>query len=516
MKTKLASMRISTRISLIVVASFVIMLALAIINWTVLTRLAQLQDHAVEISKEAARVKHDSNLGAQAYRVVADTFINQEFEVVAKKWGVVNTEINAALAIMEKAAVGVDAGQESAKAKSAIAEIQKIYVGEYLPLAKQGADRVAISKPDDAIDKLIDAFDEAMSAVAEKLESHAKELDEEFDATASRARVLVVFSILAGCAVLAALTILISRSITNQIGLELTDASRLAHRIADGDLTQDFPDSKNSEASLAKALNHMLHTLRDIVGRVRQGSDSVSLASTEIAQGNNDLSARTEQQAAALEETSSSMSELDATVNQNADAARRANQLATNATGVAIQGREVVGRVVETMRDINASSQKIADIISVIDGIAFQTNILALNAAVEAARAGEEGRGFAVVALEVRALAGRSANAAKEIKSLISASVEKVELGTQLVDQAGVTMTDVVESIRQVTAIVSEISAASGEQALGVSQVGEAIASMDQATQQNAALVEEMAAAASSMDTQARELVKTVAVFKLQ
>ena len=300
------------------------------------------------------------------------------------------------------------------------------------------------------------------------------------------------------------------------ISRSLNDAADMAHAVAKGDLTVQIHSSGTDEiAKLMDALRAMSDSLVHVVSSVRQGSESVAMASAEIAQGNNDLSARTEQQAAAIEQTSASMSELGGTVNQNADSARQANQLATNASSVAVQGGEVVNRVVETMRDINESSRKIADIIGVIDGIAFQTNILALNAAVEAARAGEQGRGFAVVASEVRALAGRSAEAAKEIKSLINASVEKVEHGTALVDQAGTTMNEVVSSIKRVTDIMGEISAASNEQSLGVSQVGEAIGSMDQTTQQNAALVEEMAAAASSLKSQAQELVQTVAVFKL-
>lgn len=259
----------------------------------------------------------------------------------------------------------------------------------------------------------------------------------------------------------------------------------------------------------------MQSSLVKVVSSVRQGSESVATASAEIAHGNHDLSSRTESQASALEQTAASMEELGAAVKQNAESARTANQLAQSASTVAIQGGEVVGRVVETMKGINESSRKIFDIISVIDGIAFQTNILALNAAVEAARAGEQGRGFAVVASEVRSLAGRSAEAAKEIKSLIGASVERVEQGSALVDQAGKTMTEVVASIRRVTDIMGEISAASNEQAMGVAQVGEAVTHMDQATQQNAALVEEMAAAASSLKSQAEDLVQTVAVFEL-
>ena len=316
-------------------------------------------------------------------------------------------------------------------------------------------------------------------------------------------------------AILLVMGVLISRGILKQLGCEPTLAAEITHRIADGDLAVEVPLKSGDSSSLLHAIQSMRDRFAHIVGEVRMGSESVATASGEIAQGNNDLSSRTEQQASALEATASSMEQLSATVKQNADNASQANQLAQSASSVAIQGGKVVNQVVETMKGINDSSRKISDIIQVIDGIAFQTNILALNAAVEAARAGEQGRGFAVVASEVRSLAGRSAEAAKEIKTLINASVERVEQGSALVDQAGTTMTEVVSSIRRVTDIMGEISAASKEQSTGVSQVGQAVTRMDQTTQQNAALVEEMAAAASSLRTQAQELVQTVAVFKL-
>ena len=334
----------------------------------------------------------------------------------------------------------------------------------------------------------------------------------ETDREVSTMKVELIGVILVSLALAAFLAIWIIRAVTKPIN----QAVEIARSVAAGNLSTQFEaHGTNETAQLLHALNDMQSSLVKVVDNVRQGSESVSTASAEIAQGNNDLSARTEQQASALEETAASMEQLSATVKQNADSARTANQLAMSASTVAVKGGEVVAEVVDTMKGINDASKKISDIISVIDGIAFQTNILALNAAVEAARAGEQGRGFAVVASEVRSLAGRSADAAKEIKSLISTSVERVEHGTALVDNAGATMTEVVSSIKRVTDLMGEISAASTEQSQGVMQVGEAVMQMDQVTQQNAALVEEMAAAATSLKSQAQELVQTVAVFNL-
>lgn len=293
-------------------------------------------------------------------------------------------------------------------------------------------------------------------------------------------------------------------------------AAQVMDAVSQGDLRHEIEVQGRDEVSqLMGALARMQKGLVDVVTAVRQGSESVATASAEIAQGNHDLSARTESQASALEQTAASMEELSSTVQQNAENARQANQLAQSASAIASNGGQTVSQVVSTMKEISESSARIADIIAVIDGIAFQTNILALNAAVEAARAGEQGKGFAVVAGEVRSLAGRAAEAAKEVKRLISESVDRVEAGAQLVDTAGSTMQEVVSSIRRVTDIMGEISAASTEQSAGVRQVGEAVTEMDHATQQNAALVEEMAAAASSLKGQAQELVHAVAVFKL-
>ncbi|WP_295958936.1 methyl-accepting chemotaxis protein [Rhodoferax sp.] len=303
-----------------------------------------------------------------------------------------------------------------------------------------------------------------------------------------------------------------SRTITTRIG----HALGVPRSVASGDLTAaQAVVGKNELADLLNALNSMQTSLSKVVGSVRASAESVSSASHQIAAGNHDLSARTEAQASALEETAASMEELGATIQQNTDGAQHANQLALQASSVAVRGSEVFTRAADTMTGIAQASSKIADIVGVIDGIAFQTNILALNAAVEAARAGEQGRGFAVVASEVRLLAQRSADAAREIKGLIQTSVQRMAQGTALVDESGAAMQEVVASIRRVTDIMGDISAASREQTLGVQQISEAITQIDQTTQQNAALVEQSAAAADSLKHQAAELVHTVSVFRL-
>ena len=314
--------------------------------------------------------------------------------------------------------------------------------------------------------------------------------------------------------VTAGLSLRVMATLRKELGGDPAAARAALKSIAQGDLAKHI-DNQGGTDSLMGVMSEMDTSLKRLVSEVRDSASSIALASSEIAQADADLSARTESQAAALEQTSASMSQLSETVKLNANHAAQANQLALDARTVAVKGGEVVAQVVDTMRGINEASRKISDIISVIDGIAFQTNILALNAAVEAARAGEQGRGFAVVASEVRSLAGRSAEAAREIKTLINASVGRVELGTTLVDQAGNTMTEVVGAIKRVTDIMGEISAAGDEQRMGVSQVSEAVSQMDKVTQQNAAMVEEIAASAASLKAQAQDLVNTVSVFKL-
>ena len=325
------------------------------------------------------------------------------------------------------------------------------------------------------------------------------------------------WQILGGTLLLSLVIITFAWFVSRRIKVALDKAISISEKIADGDLTVNIEvDSQDETGQLLASLKEMNEGLSRIVGEVRSGADSIATATEQIAAGNTDLSQRTEEQASALEETASSMEELTSTVKQNADNAQQANQLSISASGVAVKGGDVINKVVRTMESITDSSRKISDIIGVIDGIAFQTNILALNAAVEAARAGEQGRGFAVVAAEVRSLAQRSAAAAKEIKTLIEDSVNKVQDGSKLVEEAGHTTQEIVTSIKRVTDIMAEISAASLEQSSGIEQVNTAITQMDDVTQQNAALVEQAAAAAGSLEEQAGQMVQVVSRFKLE
>ncbi len=383
---------------------------------------------------------------------------------------------------------------------------------QFLSLVEQGQMQEATLFLEQDLRPAQRAYQADITAQMELQEKRAKEAGQRAEESAEALTRDILIAAVA--AILAAIVMAIS--IIASIVRPLRHAVAVSDQIASGNLSTHISvDSNDETGQLLRSMQQMQKSLANTVSLVRQNAEGVASGSSQIASGNNDLSARTEEQASALEQTAASMEELGSTVQKNAENARAANQLAVNASTVAAQGGEVVSEVIETMKSINASSTKISDIISVIDGIAFQTNILALNAAVEAARAGEQGRGFAVVASEVRSLAQRSADAAKEIKELITASVERVGQGSVLVDKAGVTMTEVVQAIRSVTEIMGEISAASSEQSAGVNQIGEAVTQMDQATQQNAALVEEMAAAANALNNQAAELVKAVSVFTL-
>jgi len=379
-------------------------------------------------------------------------------------------------------------------------------------IVSSGRDPKAAQAALPGLQAVFSELEDRIATLSDSIKSHSEALNLQAAAEVEQSWRLIAATLLLVIVLMLAGAFWLARRMSRPMSY----AVDVADRLAQGDLTVPIEPAGNDEtAQILASMTRMQLGLERTVREVKSNAVQVATSSAEIAQGNNDLSARTEEQASALEETAASMEQLGSTVRQNADNARQANQLALGASAVAVKGGEVVGQVVDTMKGINDSSKKIADIIGVIDGIAFQTNILALNAAVEAARAGEQGRGFAVVAGEVRNLAQRSAEAAKEIKGLIGTSVERVEQGSALVDRAGATMNEIVTAIRRVTDIMGEISSASAEQSAGVAQIGQAVGQMDQATQQNAALVEQSAAAAESLRAQAQQLVQAVSVFKL-
>ncbi|KLU20697.1 chemotaxis protein [Caballeronia mineralivorans PML1(12)] len=436
-------------------------------------------------------------------------------EQLDKYWGAFEKYEQASQAATEKLAVELPPGEARSKIerfnilhkemgqsyRKALEQFKAsgfdIAVGD---LAMDGIDREPVILLREPSSKIVE---QTTAAIAQ-----AKEKQKRAVLASVGAMVLTLLAGIAGA-------VMFSRAITRKLGGEPDDAREAARQIAMGNLNVELRVQPGDMDSLMAAMKAMTVSLVAIVGQVRNSSDSIATGSAQIAYGNADLSQRTEEQASALQETAASMEQLSATVRQNAENAREASELATGASSIALQGANVVGQVVETMKGINEGSRKIADIIGIIDGIAAQTNILALNAAVEAARAGEQGRGFAVVATEVRSLAQRSAQAASEIHALISNSVERVDHGTALVDEAGTTMTHIVGAIQRVTIIVGEISRASAEQSAGVELVGKAVGQMDRTTQQNAALVEESAAAAESLKQQAAQLVNSVAQFQL-
>jgi len=407
---------------------------------------------------------------------------------------------------------------DTTEGKSILAEI-KVVRAEYIASFNQVAHLLSEQKRDDAAMQMkretlpvLSHLQERLKALVDLQKKRAAESGAAINYRIANTRNVMIFLGLVALLLSAAIAYGIARSITRPI----TAAVKLAQTVAQGDLTGEIDDRGGDEIGLLlKSLKRMNHNLSDIVGKVRAGTETITVASTQIASGNLDLSARTEEQASSLEQTAASMEELTSIVRQNADNAHQANQLVASASSIATRGGTVVAEVVDTMAAIDMSSRKIVDIIGVIDGIAFQTNILALNAAVEAARAGEQGRGFAVVATEVRSLAQRSAAAAKEVKVLINNSVTQVEVGSRLVADAGNTMQEIVSSVHRVTNIMREIAAASQEQSIGIDQINNAIIQMDQVTQQNAALVEEAAATAAALEQQATDLTRVVSVFKI-
>ncbi|MBT2337262.1 MCP four helix bundle domain-containing protein [Variovorax paradoxus] len=432
-------------------------------------------------------------------------YLQKQMSTTSERISETQTRLEAMLDSPDEQAISAD-----------IKEKRTQYVGlrnAILKLKAEGKQDEAARLTNDKLVPMLEVYDASIRGMlthqAGRIDKAAEAVDSLDRAGRMNVIVLAVAALLLG----AVLAWLLTRSITRP----LNEAVRVAQTVAGGDLTSRIESSSRDETGqLMDALKNMNASLAQVVGGVRHGTDAIATASGQIAAGNQDLSSRTEEQASSLEQTAASMEELTSTVKQNADNARQANQLALSASEVAVKGGNVVGQVVDTMASINASSKKIVDIIGVIDGIAFQTNILALNAAVEAARAGEQGRGFAVVASEVRSLAQRSGAAAKEIKGLIDDSVGKVDAGSALVGEAGRTMQEIVGSVKRVTDIIGEITAASQEQSTGIEQVNQAIAQMDQVTQQNAALVEEAAAAAQSMQEQAASLVQAVSVFRLE
>ncbi|MGM9490767.1 methyl-accepting chemotaxis protein [Ideonella sp. YS5] len=428
-------------------------------------------------------------------------------------------DLNAALrALQASLAREVVPDPKDQELMARIEDIEKAYE----PVAAGIARLVTAGQRDEAIAKmnkecrpLLDALRAATGDFVARSQKQTKELVEDSAASYAAQRLLLIGLSLAAVAAATALGWWITRRLLAALGAEPAALNEVALRVADGDLGPIQGADAAPERSVLAAMAHMRRQLVSLIGQVRASSDSIATASAQIATGNADLSGRTEQQASALQQTAATMQEMTSTVRTNAESAQQANQLASAAAEVASQGGEVVQRVVDTMQGISASSQRIGDIIAVIDGIAFQTNILALNAAVEAARAGEQGRGFAVVAGEVRSLAQRSASAAREIKQLIGESMAKVDAGSELVGQAGATMADIVRQVRRVNDLIAEISASTIEQSTGITQVNQAVTSIDQGTQQNAALVEESAAAAESLSQQARGLTQVVAAFRI-
>ena len=467
-----------------------------------------------DIYPKTAMAQNISYIAVDMARIVRNLILNKDPQAIASNKAALDKNKSQIEELINKIdrAVTLDKGRELMKVIKESHAAYISYTNNVVDLALNNNDSEATKTLFGENYKTQAAYLTALKNLVDYQEQRMNEGSAQQDAIYHNAFVLMVSLGVAALFIGTFFAYWVTRSITQP----MQKAVDIARTVAEGDLTSRIEAASDDETGeLLRALQAMNDSLIKIVSDVRSGTNAIATASSQISSGNADLSSRTEQQASSLEETASSMEELTSTVKQNSDNARQANQLAVSASDVAAKGGQVVSHVVETMGAINESAKKIADIIGVIDGIAFQTNILALNAAVEAARAGEQGRGFAVVASEVRNLAQRSANAAKEIKVLIGDSVEKVESGSKLVDQAGTTMEEVVSSVKRVSDIISEITAASHEQTSGIEQINQAITHMDESTQQNAALVEEAAAASASLQDQAEKLAQLVSVFKL-
>jgi methyl-accepting chemotaxis protein len=508
-------LKIGQRLYLGFAAVLVLLGSITALAWYGLNTSQAATERIVEMQKRAAKTE-ESLTGNQLNmtRVLAvaksgnNPAVDSYFQPMIANTSARNNEVQKEL----EAAITSERGKallaEAADKRSAYIAVRKSYFDTAKAGDMAGADQILntglIPAADVYSGKLQELFDYQSGIVTTTVEASY---------SAVKSKIAALFGL---AAVAIALATVLAWRITRSVTQPLTEAVAISRDVAEGNLTRDVRTSRADElGDLLRALSEMKTSLVHTVTQVRSATDSINTASAEIASGNQDLSARTEQAASNLEETAASMEQLTSTVRQSADSARQANQLASSASEIAVRGGNVVGQVVTTMNEINASSKKISDIIGVIDAIAFQTNILALNAAVEAARAGEQGRGFAVVAGEVRNLAQRSAEAAKEIKSLIGSSVDKVEAGSRLVAEAGQTMSEIVGSVQRVSDIIGEITAAAGEQSDGIGQVNVAVNQLDQMTQQNAALVEESAAAAESLKDQATRLAQVVQIFRI-
>jgi methyl-accepting chemotaxis protein len=518
-----SNLKIGSRLGLGFLVVLLLQVVVALIAWRQMGALADRLHHITSVGHQKVQRLEQITAGMNERAIAARNLVlvrdvaaqRAELERVKQGQSHIDEGVKAYAAVLAE-----DGAAAGAETERAMLDKLRQLEARYLPIAGAVVELATSAKTAEATQKLTVDCMPLLSQVVAHLGAFQAQLQKQADHEAEEAQAAYTFSkwlLLAVTAGSLVSGVLLAWRLTHSITSPIGQAVQLAERVADGDLSSRIlATTRDETGQLLQALKKMNDQLVDIVGRVRTSSDSIATGSAQIATGNADLSQRTETQASNLQETAASMEQLASTVKSNADTARQATQLANGASDVAARGGEVVGQVVATMQDISASSKKIADIIGVIDGIAFQTNILALNAAVEAARAGEQGRGFAVVAGEVRSLAQRSAEAAREIKALIGSSVERVDAGSRLVNDAGSTMNDIVQQVRKVTDLIHEISSATGEQTGGIEQVSSAVTQLDQVTQQNAALVEESAAAAESLKQQAAQLVQAVAVFRLQ